>query len=1133
MASPNTGRKNIRKGQNIKVFVRCRPLNSIEKNSKSYTCVDCTNREVTVKERPLDKFTKTFSFDRVFGPESKQIDVYKAVAKTSVEEVLNGFNCTIFAYGQTGTGKTFTMEGDRTADNTSWDEDPLAGIIPRCVNHLFDELRLQKLEFTMRVSFLELYNEELFDLLSPQDDMSKLRMYEDATRKGSCIIQGLEEVLVRSKANVYEVLEKGSNKRQTAATLMNAHSSRSHTVFTVTLHIKENTVDGDELLKTGKLHLVDLAGSENIGRSGAVDKRAREAGNINMSLLTLGRVITALVEKAPHIPYRESKLTRLLQDALGGRTKTSIIATISPAAINLEETLSTLDYAHRAKNIQNKPEVNQKLNKKELIGEYSQEIERLRLDLMAMREKSGVYLANENYQEMIQTMETQAQEITEKINYIRSLEEGIESKTNELNSSNAKLEDLSAQLEELKKVLKEKTEVLTCTQKLLHQTAVECDEQKYLVATHVKTEGKLLNQGKALVELADTTTDHLDKLHEKLERKKNVENANHEISSDFIQSYTTAVDNMKTKINENLDQQKDTLVSMSSDLGGCVTQCQEQVSAVVSQWDEVCQSHVSLFNEIRSNYVKKVQESQSSTKSFAKLTLQECEDQKTCQKDFELSVFLPSMEKIASLISAQATMVTNLHGTVNAKLTDLSVKLEEFTKQHAQQVAAHEEEMMNLLDTFSGSASACQEKFTSLCKSVDSKVKALEGKSKEMTALLSSVTEITQAIDRDMAEGKSELPSALSDLETKAESAKDKVRDFGCGHKDSYTNHMSNVTSLLSGIGSSVEDHNIKSEENMQRLGEERCGLESVVSHHGNNTTGYLSKLASGVESYKKNAEKMAEKSVKDNSDAVEKAISGLEKDRIKVQKMLESSSSKLEDDLSSLMEKCRHLMADLEKQGETRVEELTSQRIQVLELFSDRMVQDIPTGQTPVRQDYKFSRFLSTTSPHERILQRYRSSSASTMSRIPIPSSQGDTEDEISSPSFDTSGLSLSDSSQVDEDATEVKSLSGSVTDVRSNSGSTTDLRLLSSASKNNKEVFAVPTLPAPMSRENSMVSLSRSSSSTSIPETKDNKENTSVQRGSTKKRGLRPPQNHNIAEKMAGQESQTRSRRVLGMQN
>ncbi|KAG0726958.1 Kinesin-like protein Klp61F [Chionoecetes opilio] len=151
-------------------------MNSQEKASKSHSVVTVSGpREVVLKERPLDKFSKTFTFDHVFGPDSKQIDVYKAVAKNSVEEVLNGFNCTIFAYGQTGTGKTFTMEGERASNTTSWEEDPMAGIIPRCVNHLFDELRMQKVEFTMRVSFLELYNEELFDLLSAHDDMSKLR----------------------------------------------------------------------------------------------------------------------------------------------------------------------------------------------------------------------------------------------------------------------------------------------------------------------------------------------------------------------------------------------------------------------------------------------------------------------------------------------------------------------------------------------------------------------------------------------------------------------------------------------------------------------------------------------------------------------------------------------------------------------------------------------------------------------------------------------------------------------------------------------------------------------------------------------------------------------------------------------
>ena len=133
---------------------------------------------------------------------------------------------------------------------------------------------------------------------------SFFRIFEDGTKKGAVIISGLEEATVTSKSDVYHILEKGSLKRQTAATLMNAHSSRSHTVFTVTVHIRESANEGEEFMRTGKMNLVDLAGSENIGRSGAVDKRAREAGNINQSLLTLGRVITALVDHSPHIPYR-------------------------------------------------------------------------------------------------------------------------------------------------------------------------------------------------------------------------------------------------------------------------------------------------------------------------------------------------------------------------------------------------------------------------------------------------------------------------------------------------------------------------------------------------------------------------------------------------------------------------------------------------------------------------------------------------------------------------------------------------------------------------------------------------------------------------------------------------------------
>lgn len=185
--------------------------------------------------------------------------------------------------------------------------------------------------------------------------------------------------------------------------------SRSHTIFSITVHVKEiGGVSGNEdMLKIGKFNLVDLAGSEAIGRSGATDKRAREAGMINQSLLTLGRVISALVEKGPHIPYRESKLTRLLQDSLGGKTKTCIVATVSPTRSNMEETLSTLDYAIRAKSIRNRPEVNAHMTKAGLLKEYLSDIERLKQEVLAAREKNGVYIPEEQWMEMQQDLARQ------------------------------------------------------------------------------------------------------------------------------------------------------------------------------------------------------------------------------------------------------------------------------------------------------------------------------------------------------------------------------------------------------------------------------------------------------------------------------------------------------------------------------------------------------------------------------------------------------------------------------------------------------------------------------------------------------------------------------------------------------
>ncbi|ODV84754.1 hypothetical protein CANARDRAFT_176586 [[Candida] arabinofermentans NRRL YB-2248] len=257
--------------------------------------------------------------------------------------MVQGYNCTLFAYGQTGTGKTYTMSGDITRDSNG-ELSENAGIIPRTLYELFKYLDREVPDYSVKVSFIELYNENIRDLLS-EDDTKSIKIFDDNTNKKSILIQGMDELFIKSPEQGLELLRQGSNKRKVASTKCNDLSSRSHTVFTITVHMKVHDPlrsNGDqEFVKIGKINLADLAGSENINRSGATNQRAKEAGMINQSLLTLGRVINGLVQNASHIPYRESKLTRLLQDSLGGRTKTCIVATISPARASLEETITS------------------------------------------------------------------------------------------------------------------------------------------------------------------------------------------------------------------------------------------------------------------------------------------------------------------------------------------------------------------------------------------------------------------------------------------------------------------------------------------------------------------------------------------------------------------------------------------------------------------------------------------------------------------------------------------------------------------------------------------------------------------------------------------------------------------------
>ncbi|KAK3693508.1 putative kinesin-related protein bimC [Podospora appendiculata] len=513
---------------NINVVVRCRGRNEREVRENSAVVVSTEGVKaqlVNLSMGPNALSNKTYNFDRVFSQAADQSMIFEDTVKPMMDEMLAGYNCTIFAYGQTGTGKTYTMSGDMSSTLGLLPD--TAGIIPRVLHSLFARLEADESENCVRCSFIELYNEELRDLLSA-DENAKLKIYDDNSRKGhaTTVVQGMEERHISSATEGLRWLQEGSIRRQVAATKCNDLSSRSHTVFTITLYVKRQTENGEDFLAAGKLNLVDLAGSENIQRSGAENKRAAEAGLINKSLLTLGRVINALVDRGSHIPYRESKLTRLLQDSLGGRTKTCIIATISPAKVNLEETISTLDYAFRAKNIRNKPQMNALINKKTLLREFTAEIEKLKSELIATRQRNGVHLSNEAYEEITVQNESRRILTEEQAAKIGALENNLRNKGQELFTLTSSFMGLKKEHEGTRLQLDETVEVLDQTELILAATRRALTEETLIRKAHQATEEQLAAIGGELITTIEKTVNDVDGLRAKNKRKSELHNIN-------------------------------------------------------------------------------------------------------------------------------------------------------------------------------------------------------------------------------------------------------------------------------------------------------------------------------------------------------------------------------------------------------------------------------------------------------------------------------------------------------------------------------------------------------------------------------------------------------------------------------
>ncbi|CAH0731302.1 unnamed protein product, partial [Brenthis ino] len=1037
MTSEKGSRKD--KNQNIQVFVRLRPLNQRERDIKSLGVVEVVNgREVVVRQSQQSMHTKRFTFDRAFPPHSKQVEVYQEVVSPLIEEVLAGYNCTVFAYGQTGTGKTHTMVGEAANNETTWQSDPLAGIIPRALSQLFDELRISNTEYTVRVSYLELYNEELFDLLSASEDNSKLRIYEDVTRKGANIVNGLEEITVYNKNEVYKIMAQGQERKRVASTLMNAQSSRSHTVFTIVVHMKENSPEGEELVKIGKLNLVDLAGSENISKAGsdnpAKRERARECVNINQSLLTLGRVITALVERHPHIPYRESKLTRILQESLGGRTKTSIIATISPGHKDLEETMSTLEYANRAKNIQNKPEVNQKMTKKAILKDYAEEIDRLKRDLHAAREKNGVYLANETFTEMTLKQEEQRKEIQELLLKKRAMEEEKEKMENVFRELHCQLELKEQYLERTEQKLQNTKTALVNTSNMLKTTKLQYEEQKHLVSAQAQTESALSAQAQALLRAADAAAADACKLLHTVDKRKSVESTNleitrtyREVSSQHRNHLTSGTDNFVSALTQTLSDFQTTLESYTNDSTQMHAQNKQKLDSLVQQAMDTMNKVTAIKNAMQqeiaetsqthcTQFVQTIQakseQIQNILEKFA-MCLVTCL-QKAGEADFSSNI-MNFVNNWRTATTSNLSKLHNSHATLESRARALAAALlgEGERQNKRRRDAAHTlaQDVQNKID-------AILEEKDRTEKQISQQLSGIQNEKEEFEARLNKWADeerklLEERIKNHIASEKnfleSKMKKKLEDLENQRNTFENKlIKDVewlknvlklneiegesATRDLETIQNELDICMCDLNNFAQDYEKSRVVLSSNMDSLSDGtvqvveqvKVDLLNDLAH----TQTYVQTESNALlEENKQTMSLLAEDSTRlveaivqncqRTMDTVVGEVHVTSTSAIQELSSLSTITSNLSSETQGYSNSQKHTLNTMQRQTEQFYNGIREEVFRLEELESRCLNQEYavycPSGSTPVRAEYRYPRQLAATSPHERVLARFR----------------------------------------------------------------------------------------------------------------------------------------------------------------
>lgn len=545
-----------RESVNVKVALRFRPVNSREKKEKVKikSQLDFSDDEQKVKVTTSDNFEKEFTFDRVFTPKHSQREIFEFCCGEIVNDVLKGFNGTIFAYGQTGSGKTFTILGSE--QDQDLEDEKLMGFIPRVAKAMFDKVTEKKdLSVRIWVEYCEIYLDKIYDLFSKTRKTLRIRQSPTET-----FVEGQSRKPVSSVLQVIEYLKFGSEHRFMRSTAMNARSSRSHSVFTIRI---EKTEKFSGTTTTGKFNLVDLAGSEKVEKTGAQGDMLEEAKKINQSLSALGNVINALVKQKKHIPYRNSPLTRILQDALGGNSKTTIICTCSPHAFNVKETISTMRFGERAKKIKCNVKANVMLSRAQLI----KQVEQLRKALSLSESKNKALLK--------ELKKLKGSEYSEE--YLKKLLGSVKKKENTDDSSNPESPTTAGSFDEIELREELRTWQLKYEDKESEITALE-EEFEARKRKHEKEIGKFK---RILIQISD--------------RSKQIENENGKLKTDMVLLKTESQKH-KDELDSIVFEWKEKLRFADED----VARLQKEIEDLKQQKDEI-QGRMSIYEEMGSS----------------------------------------------------------------------------------------------------------------------------------------------------------------------------------------------------------------------------------------------------------------------------------------------------------------------------------------------------------------------------------------------------------------------------------------------------------------------------------------------------------------------------------------------------